>query len=66
MYVYCVLLEQLGYFNPSGLILGVKFSLEVSCMKGTWYVQLFQLGLQLSSMYLHLWKQPILEMFCLF
>lgn len=66
MYVYCVLLEQLSYFNTNGLSLGVKISLEVSCMEGTCYVQLFQLGLQLTSVYLHLWKQPILEMFVCF
>lgn len=66
MYVYCVLLEQLSYFNTNGLILAVKISFEVSCMEGTGYVQLFQLGLQLLSVYLHLQKQPILEMFGLF
>lgn len=66
MYVYYVLWQQLSYFNSNGLILAVKISFEVSCMKGTGYVQLFQLGWQLLSVYLHLQKQPILEMFGLF
>lgn len=54
MYVYWVLLEELSYFNTNGLTLAVKIPFAISCMKGTGYAQLFQLDLQLLSVYLHL------------
>lgn len=54
--ILCFVGTQLSYFNTNGLILAVKISLEVSCMKGICCVQLFQLGLQLLSVYLHLQK----------
>lgn len=59
IYVHCVLLKQLSYyFNPSGIILGVLISsLEISCNKALAVLQLFQLDMQLSSVYLYLWKK---------